>query len=233
MPTDTPRIIGYCRVSTEEQAESGLGLDAQERRIRAYCELKGVELVDVIRDEGVSGTTLKRPGLRRALRQVAKGQATGLVAAKLDRVSRSSVDMALIFEWFRTAGASITLLDVDVDTSSPVGQAIASFMALFAQLERDMTAQRTKDALDVKRRRGERVGQASFSDRGNGHLARRIRTMREKGMTLQAIADSLNAEGVPTLRGGQTWRPSSVQNAAGYTRPPAKRKRASLPSLGR
>ena len=227
----TPRVIGYVRVSTEEQADSGLGLEAQERRIRAYCELKGVELVDVVRDEGISGTTLKRPGLKRALRAIAKHQVDGLVAAKLDRVSRSSVDMALIFEWFKAAGASITLLDVAVDTSSAIGQAIASFMALFAQLERDMTAQRTKDALDVKRRRGERVGQAAFSDTGNGHLARRIRTMRDKGQTLQAIADTLNREGIPTLRGGKEWRPSSVQNAAGYKRPVKKRKRTALPTL--
>jgi DNA invertase Pin-like site-specific DNA recombinase len=225
----TPRVIGYVRVSTDEQAESGLGLEAQERKIRAFCELKGWELVDVIRDEGKSGTTLKRPGLRRALREVARSNVDGLVAAKLDRVSRSSVDMALVFEWFRDAGASITLLDVDVDTSTPIGQAIASFMALFAQLERDMTAQRTKDALAALRARGKPTGRPAVAD--NAQLQRRIQRMRSKGMTLQAIADDLNAEGVPTLRGGREWRPSSVQNAAGYARPAKRRRRTPLPTL--
>ena len=229
--SSAPRVIGYIRVSTDEQAESGLGLEAQERKIRAYCELKGWELVEVIRDEGKSGTTLKRPGLRRALREVARSNVDGLVAAKLDRVSRSSVDMALVFEWFRDAGASITLLDVDVDTSSPVGQAIASFMALFAQLERDMTAQRTKDALASLRAQGKPTGRPSVAD--NSRLTARIKAMRKRGMTLQAIADELNRDGVPTLRGAQAWRPSSVQNAAGYERPARRRRRTSLPALSR
>lgn len=226
------RVIGYARVSTDEQADSGLGLEAQEHRIRAMCDLKGWELVGIIRDEGVTGTTLKRPGLRRALRMIAKREVQGLVAAKLDRVSRSSVDMSLIFEWMREAGASITLLDVDVDTSTPVGQAIASFMATFAQLERDMTAQRTRDALAALRRQGKPTGRPAVADQGP--LAQRIRAMREdEHLTLQAIADRLNLDGVPTLRGAAKWRPSSVQNAAGYVRPAKAKRRTALPAIAR
>jgi DNA invertase Pin-like site-specific DNA recombinase len=225
-----PRIIGYLRVSTEEQAESGLGLEAQERKIRAAAELHGWELVDVIADEGVTGTTLKRPGLRRAMRAIAKRQADGLVAAKLDRVSRSSVDMALVFEWFRDADAQLVLLDVPgLDTSTPIGKAMSTLMAMFAELERDLIAQRTREALASLRKRGKPTGRPAVAD--NAHLQRRIQRMRAKGLTLQAIADELNAEGVPTLRGGREWRPSSVQNAAGYARPAKRRRRTPLPAL--
>lgn len=230
MPSRAPRIIGYVRVSTQEQADSGLGLEAQERKLHAAAELHGWELVDVIRDEGISGATLKRPGLRKAMRAIARGNADGLAAAKLDRVSRSSVDMALIFEWFRDADATLVLLDVPgLDTSTAMGKAMSTLMAMFAEMERDLIAQRTKDALASLRKRGKPTGRPAVAD--NAQLQRRIQRMRAKHMTLQAIADELNADGTPTLRGGAKWRPSSVQNAAGYARPLKRRRRTPLPTL--
>lgn len=223
------RVIGYCRVSTAEQAESGLGLEAQEQRIRQYADLKGWAVVEIIRDEGVSGATVRRKGLRRALRAIAAGDADGLVCAKLDRLSRSQRDLALLFDWFDQARATLALLDANVDTSSPIGGAILSFMGIMAQLERDLTSERTRSALAELRRQGRPTGRPAVAD--HPELQRRIQRLREAGRSLQQIADALNADGIPTLRGAPAWSKSSVRTATGYQRPGARRSRATLPAL--
>ena len=90
------RAIGYLRVSTEEQANSGLGLEAQEKRVRQYAELYELELVDVIVDAGASGKTLERAGLARALEVLDRGDAGALLVAKLDRLTRSVLDLGVL-----------------------------------------------------------------------------------------------------------------------------------------
>src|SRR3954469_2131644 len=117
--TDAPaRMIGYCRVSTDEQALSGLGLADQEKRIREMAKPHGWRIVQMIRDEGLSAGTLDRAGLYRALGQLAAGRADGLVVAKLDRLTRSTVDFGLLLEWFKDSGRTLILLDLGVDTST-------------------------------------------------------------------------------------------------------------------
>src|SRR4051812_20670233 len=101
------RMIGYVRVSTDEQAESGLGLASQERTVRQECRHRGWHLVRLVRDEGLSAKTLERPGLQLALRAIADGQADGIIAAKLDRLSRSVIDFATLLDWAESAEATI------------------------------------------------------------------------------------------------------------------------------
>lgn len=225
------RMVGYVRVSTEEQAEEGYGLDAQELTLRRAFEYRGWTLVELIREEGLSGSTLERSGLQRALRAIARGDADGLVVAKLDRLTRSTRDFCELVDWFEDAGGALVMLEPDVDTSSPTGRAVAQVMVAFAELERGLIRERTKAALHAKRTKGERTGRPAVADRPA--LAVRIQQMREDGMTLQAIADQLTAEGVPTARGAARWRPSSVQSAAGYQRPAPKRRRGHLPAVPR
>lgn len=226
------RIIAYVRVSTAEQAASGLGLEAQQATIKRECEHRGWRIVQTIRDEGHSGGTLARPGVREALERIAAGGADGLIVAKLDRLTRSTLDFALLVEWFVEADAALVALDLAVDTSSPGGEMLATVMAAFAQWERKVIAQRTRDALAELRAQGKPAGRPAVAD--NQALAERIRQMRrDQGMTLQAIADTLNHEGTPTLRGGKEWRPSSVENAAGYKRRKPRRTPTDLPELRR
>lgn len=225
------RLIAYLRVSTEEQAELGYGLDAQELELRRTFEFRGWELHELIRDEGVSGATLERPGLARALRAIAKGEADGLVVTKLDRLTRSVVDFGELLEWLDEAQATLVALDVNVDTSTPGGRMIAQIIVVIAEWERETIAARTKAGLAAKRAQGKPTGRPSVADRPE--LAERIRGLRDAGLTLQAIADQLNADGIPTSRGAALWRPSSVQSAAGYRRRKAPRKHARLPSIKR
>jgi DNA invertase Pin-like site-specific DNA recombinase len=222
------RVIGYVRVSTAEQADSGLGLEAQRAALQREAAHRGWTLT-IITDEGRTGANLRRPGIRRALRLIAQGKADALAVAKLDRLSRSNADSAQLFYWFHEAGAALILLDFELDTSSPTGKLIATFMAGLAEWERDMIAARTKAALAALRAQGKPTGRPAVAD--HRELERRIKRMRDQGATYQAIADTLNREGVPTMRGGREWRISSVQAACGYVRPAKRRGRTTLPAL--
>ena len=225
------RLLGYTRVSTAEQATSGLGLEAQERALRDTCSARGFELVEIVCDEGQSGKTLERPGLEQALRRIAAGEADGLVVAKLDRLSRSVIDFGLLLEWFGELDATLVALDLGVDTSTPGGRLVANVFASVAEWERDTIAARTRDGLAALRAQGKSAGRPAVADRPE--LAERIRAMRDAGLTLQAIADTLTSEGIPTARGAARWQPSSVQAAAGYRRRRPRRQPAELPEIER
>ena len=222
------RVVGYSRVSTEEQSKSGLGLAAQEETIRAGCEQRGWDLVAIHVDAGQSGRTLERPALRQALEVVANRNADGLVVAKLDRLSRSVIDFAALLEWFERIGAVLLAMDLTIDTSTPSGRLIANVFASVAQWEREVIGERTRAGLAALRAQGRPISAPCVTD--DPDLGERIQRLRADGCTFQRIADLLNEGGIPTRRGGSMWRVSSVQAAAGYRRPPRKRPLVILPT---
>jgi DNA invertase Pin-like site-specific DNA recombinase len=202
------QVIAYVRVSSEEQADSRAGLEAQRAAIQAECARRGWQIVEVVEDAGYSAKDLKRPGVRAALEQLERRRAHGLVVAKLDRLSRSMLDFTAVMAKAQKEGWALVALDCAVDTTTPAGEAMAHVLATFAQFERRLIGQRTREALAVKKKQGVRLGRPpSISPQ----LAKRIRSMRTRGMTLQKICDRLNREGVPTPRGGAAWRPTSLR----------------------
>lgn len=202
------RALGYVRVSTDEQADSGAGLEAQRAAIELAAAARGWELVGVVEDAGYSAKTLKRPGITRALEAVAAGDASALVVAKLDRLSRSVRDCASLLERAHREGWGLVALDLGVDTTSPSGELVANLMAAVAQWERRAIGQRTRDALAARRAAGVRLGRPPVLERA---LVARIRKMRGRGRSLRQIADKLNAEGIPTAQGGRCWHASTVR----------------------
>jgi DNA invertase Pin-like site-specific DNA recombinase len=201
------RVAALIRVSTTEQADSGAGLGAQRVAIDAAAVARGWEIVAYFEDAGVSGSTLDRPGLTQAVAMIERGEAGTLVVAKLDRLSRSMLDFATIVERSRRRGWSIVALDLGVDTSTPAGEMLANVLASFAQYERRLIGQRTKDALAIKRAEGVRIGRPrALPD----DVVARIVAERAEGRTLVAIAERLTSDGVATARGGPVWRPSTV-----------------------
>ncbi len=200
--------IGYLRVSTDDQAGSGAGLAVQRAAILAEAERRGWHLVDVIEDAGFSGKSLKRPGIMAALEALRSKRADTLVVAKLDRLSRPMLDFAALMQRSTKEGWCLVALDLGVDTTTPAGEAMANVMATFAQFERRLISQRTKDALAVKRAQGVRLGRRSTLSRDT---VVRIVQERGEGSTLQAIADGLTSDGVVTGQGGKRWYPSSVR----------------------
>lgn len=206
---ETQRVVGYTCVSTDEQASSGLGLKAQRTLIEAECERRGWELVQVFEDAGASGKAVSgRPALAKALGAVRGGDAGALVVAKLDRLSRSLLDFASLMEDARKEGWALVILDLGVDTTTPSGEMIANVMATFAQFERRLIGQRTKDALAVKKREGVKLGRPVTVDEA---IAKRIARERRRGRSLREIADRLNMEGVSTAHGGGKWHASTVK----------------------
>jgi DNA invertase Pin-like site-specific DNA recombinase len=206
--TEGSIVIGYVRVSTEEQADSGLGLEAQRAAIRAECTRRGWELATIYEDAGASGKSLKgRPALAEALSALETGQAAALVVAKLDRLSRSLLDFAGLMVLAQAQHWNLVALDLGIDLSTPAGEFMANVMASAAQWERRIISQRTRDSLAVVKARGGRLGRVVVVP---APVVRRIVRLRQKGTTMQAIADTLNSQHVPTPRGGSEWRPSTI-----------------------
>ncbi len=201
------RAITYARVSTFEQADSGAGLDAQRTTMTAALAARGWTELAALVDEGRSGATLNRPALSEAFNRLDRGEADALVVAKLDRLSRSVVDFARITERAKRRGWAVVTLDVDVDTSTPTGELVANIASSVSQWERRIIGARTSEALQALKARGVRLGRPV---KLSGVVRRRIAEEHGDGDSLRAIADRLNAERVPTARGGR-WHASTVR----------------------
>lgn len=205
-------VVAYLRVSTAEQAESGAGLAAQRAAITAEAERQGWTIVGWHTDEGLSGglAPAKRPQLSAALDAVRTRQAAFLVAAKLDRLSRSVRDAADLVEQSRTEGWKLVTLDCAVDTSTPAGEAAASMMSVFSQLERRLISERTRSALAARKAAGVQLGTPTQVPDA---VLRRIIAEAADGRSLREIAKGLVGDGIPTGSGRPTWHPPQVQRA--------------------
>lgn len=201
-------VIGYRRVSTDEQAENGHGLDAQRTAIAEHVERKGWT-VEWRQDEGLSGKQIN-PGLREALDLLRTRQADALVVTKVDRLARSVVAAADIMQAAQQQGWSLIVLDLGMDLSTPSGKAMAQMLAVFAELEREMISTRTKEGLAAARAKGQRLGRPSAIPTD---VRRRIVLAREAGGSFPAIAATLTADGVLSPTGRATWSESVVRRA--------------------
>jgi DNA invertase Pin-like site-specific DNA recombinase len=208
------RALGYACLGDGATAD---GLAGRRSAIREWCAENGVELATVVHDSEANGDGHSRPSLRWALEQIANRQADLLVVARLHDLSTNLANLPPLLSWFTEPGRSLVALDVQMDTATDAGRIAAQALEGVGGWERDRISERTRRGLEAARQRGGGQGRTAVADVPELH--ERIAAMREQGMTLQAIADTLNEEGVPTLRGGAMWRPSSVQRATGYRRP--------------
>lgn len=204
------RVIGYLRVSTAEQGDSGAGLEAQEAKIRAEVAHRGWELVDIRSDVASGKSMRRRDELGRTLRDLRDGYADALVVAKLDRLSRSVLDFAGIMETAKTENWSVVVLDLAVDTTTTNGKLIANIMIALAQWERELIGDRTRSALEAVKARGTKLGRKSGVD---VDTIRMIRMLRGQRLSWAKIADALTAEEIPTGQGGQ-WHAATVRRLA-------------------
>lgn len=200
------KAIGYVRCSTDEQADSGLGLEAQRAVLRAEAERRGWELT-IFEDAGYTGRDTRRPALTEALDRLDKGDHHALLSARLDRLSRSLVDFSHLMERSKRQGWSLICLDIGVDTSTPQGEMVVNIFAAFAQFESQLIGQRTAAALAEKRKQGVKLGRPrSVSTEALDTIGR----LRRGGMSYRAVAERLNRAGIATAHGGQWW-PETVR----------------------
>lgn len=210
-------LVAYVRVSTEQQGESGLGLDAQRAAIQAHADARGFQIARWFEDVQ-SGGDIERPGLQNALAMLR--EVDGLIVAKLDRLARSVVHTGTIMEEMAETGKTLIALDLGVDTSTAAGRLVANVLASVAQWEREVIGERTKAALAVKIARGEQVGRAPEIPEASEDC---ILRMRESGLTFAKIAQFLNDEDFEAARGGR-WSTSTVARACERARERARER---------
>jgi DNA invertase Pin-like site-specific DNA recombinase len=208
--------LGYVSVPHDRPLEAAAG--AQAQAIEAACAARGWAFIAGVREpEPANGKGLERPGLSHALARLERGEADCLVVTELSRLTRSAAEIGELLDRLGRARVRLLVLDLEIDTYTNSGQLVAKALVTVSGWERERLSERTRKGLAAARERGA-TGRPAVSDRPE--LVERITTMRGSGMTLQAIADALNARGEPTVRGGTHWRPSSVQGALGYKRRP-------------
>lgn len=218
------KAVCYLRVSTEEQARHGVSLAAQEEKLIAYCRLSGLEPVAMLREEGVSGSKPlgNRPGGSELLKIVAGKDVNHVVCLKLDRLFRDAADALNQTKAWDKAGVALHLVDMGgqtLNTASPMGRFFLSMTASFAELERNLIAERTSTALTHKKAHREAYSPTPYGfDREGGALAEnpqeqeavaKIKGWRRAGWSLRRIVEELNRLAIPTKRGGQ-WYPCTV-----------------------
>ena len=209
---DAVRAVGYVS-GVDPPALAGPDVRKQIATIDAACDRHGWELTEIVRDVSSQDGGPSTPGLTHAVKRLAGEKPSCLVVAELRRLSESPVDLGRIIRSLRERDVRLVAVNADLDTSTAEGRLAADALISVGELEEQREEQYPRPAVqDLPA------------------LREHIVAMRSSGMTLQAIADRLNAEGVPTLRGGKMWRPSSVQVAVGYRRPGQPRRAGSLPT---
>ena len=202
------KTIAYLRVSTDKQADKGISLEAQQDKAKAYASLYDLDLVEVIIDAGESAKTLERPGLQRALSMLKTGQADALLVVKLDRLTRSVVDLGKLIEtYFAPGKAALLSVSEQIDTRSAAGRLVLNILASVSQWERETIAERTRDAMRHKQSQGEYIGGGApygfelvdgelVADTFEQDVIQQARELRESGLSLAAVAKELDRRGI-------------------------------------
>ncbi|PZN07745.1 MAG: site-specific recombinase [Bacillota bacterium] len=219
------RAVAYVRVSTAEQTSEGVSLDGQEERLRAYFTLQGLELVEQIREAGVSASKplAERPGGKRLLELVGGRWVQHLVALKRDRLFRDAEDALRQTKARDRAGVALHRVDVGgqaVNTATAMGRFFLSMTAAFAELKRSLIAERTQATLSRKKadRKAyaptpygfDRDGEVLVENPAEQRVLMMVRTWCAQGWSLRRIAEELNRRRIPSKKGGR-WHASTVR----------------------
>ena len=206
-------VVGYASGAQQPGDRHSADFRAQAETLAAECEYRGLSLLEIVRErEPERGRALERPGLGYALQRITAGDAKGLVVTDLSRLTHSVADLGRLLEWFSRSNARLVSAAERLDTEQEAGRLIVGALIQISARERERITERTRKGMEAAHRKGPRAV-ADYPE-----LREQIAHMRATGMTLQEIADRLNAEGVPTVRGGARWRPSSLQAVIGHQR---------------
>jgi site-specific DNA recombinase len=226
--TGERKVVGYVRVSTDEQKKSGLSIENQEERIKAYATMEGVVLERIYKDEAFSGGSLKRPAVTELLERVGKGDISMVIILKLDRMTRSLSDLLDILHLFEQKEAALNSLSEKIDTSTAAGKLMIHIIGVVAEWERGAIAERIRAAFSVKRSRKEKLGGiVPFGYKAVGDGAKEKKTLvpmakeqailkgileaRGEGRGYADIAQGLNQMGVKP-RSGAAWYASTIRS---------------------
>lgn len=201
------QVVGYTRVSTSEQATDGVSLRVQAEKIGAYSVVKDWHVLELIRDEGQSAKSLTRPGLQRLLSLVDAGHVDVVIVYKLDSLTRSVADLDKLIKLFERQGVALMSLQESLDATTATGRLMMNLLASGSQWEREVIGERTKDAMAQLKSEGQRYCHAVFNDAAVLSL---MQQYRAAGLSYHAIADALDAAGIPSTLGG-CWLANAVR----------------------
>lgn len=218
------KAVGYARVSSQDQAESGLSLTHQENKIRAYATALDIELTGIAVDAGYSAKSLNRPAMQEVMNQVKSGAVDCVIILKLDRLTRSVKDLGAVVELFEKTGAALISVQDSINTATAAGRLVLNVLGSVAQWEREAVGERTKAALSVKKSAGQRVGEIPFgyalADDGitlepvaaELEAIAMMKELRANGASFAKIALELEARGITTKKGKSRWQPMTISN---------------------
>jgi DNA invertase Pin-like site-specific DNA recombinase len=216
------RVIGYARVSGHDQAERGGGLAVQEAAIRDLCQRQGWSLAGVVRDAGVSGARADRPGLAQVEAAIYGHQVDGVVVHRLDRLARMLLlQERLLADWTAHGVKVVSVLEPDLADDSDERVLLRQIMGAISEFDKARTVARLRGGREAKARRGGFVGgrvalgyrverRRLVIDFEQAKAVKRAAALRRQGMGYQKIANTLQAEGFPTKRGG-TWAANTIR----------------------
>jgi DNA invertase Pin-like site-specific DNA recombinase len=216
--TSTDAVL-YLRVSTQEQAREGISLAAQEAKLRAYCALRGLRVVEVVTDAGVSGgkPMHSRVGGQRILDLVKRSAVAHVIAYKLDRLFRDCADCLTVTAAWDKKSIALHLVDLGgqtLDTTSAMGRFFLTVMAGAAELERNLICERTSEAMSYVRSQGHKTGgdvpygyvvamdgKTLVVHEQEQAMLEAIRSARQRGFSQRAVVAELTRQGFTTRKG--------------------------------
>lgn len=222
-PKTNFKAIGYVRVSTNEQAREGISLDHQRDKIKSYCKLNDLDLIEIISDPGKSGKNLKRPGIKKLISEL-KG-IDAVVVYKLDRLSRKVKDTLELIELFEGKNIAFHSFTEKIDTATAMGKFFLNITAAFSQMQRDYISEVTADGLRGKKEKGEKTGGAipyGFNvvvvddkkrltqNPNEQKMVKLVRSLKGNGFTLPGICNELTKRKYEPK--GKYWHPQTVKN---------------------
>jgi len=220
--SDHLKVVGYVRVSSQEQANEGISLAAQKEKIKQWADLHDAEILEIFEDAGISGTKSNRPGLMSAMKMACQNKAVFVVYA-LSRFSRSTSDTLKFTAQLQKANAELVSVSEQIDTLSAAGKMVFRILSVLNEFESDLGGERTKAALDYRKQKGLKTGgfvPYGYTANKEGKLSidpkekqviDEIKKMYESGSRYAEIARYLNSKGILTKTGKQ-WQIQTVKN---------------------
>lgn len=210
---DTNRVaFVYVRIS---KAKDGVSLEMQEAKCRLHAEREGWPVAEVISDGDNSGKdgVEDRPGLALLLKKVQETPGAVIVVYSISRLARRQHLLWSLLDDRDGYGLAVSSATERFETTTPMGRAMLGMIAVFAQLEADMVAERTRDALAELKSQGKKLGAPSMTTL-NADIVRQVKELYATGaFTHRSLADELNLRGIPTTTGNGKWWPKTVRTA--------------------
>lgn len=221
------RLLGYIRVSTDDQAREGQSIEIQRLQIQQFCATQGHDLVDVLVDDGVSASIdfERRPAGADLRDRLLNGEADGMVCQRMDRAFRVALDGLTFFTWLDRQGFVFRSVNEAIDSATPEGMMMVTMLLGLAECERKKIQQRSREVTRGLREQGKawggtpfgcvRVGDRIFRDPEQWQHRELIIELRETGLSLRAIAAELNERRILSPSGGRVWHVSTLKGILG------------------